>query len=106
MSSEQEILGLIAGQGRLPFLVAEGAREAGFKVVCVGLADSVDAKLAEQTDVFLRGVATRPAGWMRKLRKHGASRTIMVGRVAKTGMYTPWRIIKYMPDRYPAPPSS
>lgn len=98
MSGEREILGLIAGQGRLPFLVAAGARKAGYKVVCVGLADSADEKLSECTDVFVRGVATRPAGWMRKLRKHGASRTIMVGRVAKTNMYAPWRIIKYMPD--------
>jgi len=35
---------------------------------------------------------------MRKLKKHGVSRTIMVGRVAKKGMYTPWRIIRYLPD--------
>jgi len=98
MSENKNILGLIAGEGRLPFLVAEGARKAGLRVICVGLADNADPKLAEHTDVFFGGVVTRPGGWMRKLRKHGVTDTIMVGRVAKTGMYTPWRMVKYMPD--------
>ncbi|MCK5000785.1 MAG: UDP-2,3-diacylglucosamine diphosphatase LpxI [Anaerohalosphaera sp.] len=97
-TGQSNILGLIAGQGRLPFLVADGAKKAGLKVVCIGLAHSAEPELADCTDVFLPGVPTRPAAWMRKLRKHGASRTIMVGRVAKTSMYTPWRLIKYMPD--------
>ena len=97
-NGKSNILGLIAGQGRLPFMVADGAKQAGLKVVCVGLSGSADPALANHTDVFVSGVATRPAAWMRKLRKHGASRTIMVGRVAKTNMYTPWRLVKYMPD--------
>ncbi|AQT69057.1 hypothetical protein STSP2_02242 [Anaerohalosphaera lusitana] len=94
----KQTLGLIAGEGRLPFLVADGARRAGLRVVCVGLADSADPELADHTDVFFEGVVTRPAGWMRKLRKQGVSSTIMVGRVKKTAMYTPWRIIRYLPD--------
>jgi hypothetical protein len=94
----QNVLGLIAGQGRLPFLVADGARQAGLKVVCVGLADSVEQQLAEHVDVFFYGAIARPGGWMRKLRRHGVRETIMVGRVAKKQIYTPWRIVKYLPD--------
>lgn len=94
----QKVLGLIAGQGRLPFLVADGARQAGLKVVCVGLADSAEPELVEHVDVFFHGAIARPGGWMRKLRKHGVRDTIMVGRVAKTRIYTPWRIVKYLPD--------
>lgn len=92
------VLGLIAGQGRLPFLVADGAKKVGLKVVCVGLADSAEPELAGHVDVFFYGAVARPGGWMRKLRRHGASRTIMVGRVVKTNIYTPYRILRYLPD--------
>jgi hypothetical protein len=91
-------LGLIAGQGRLPFLVAQGARRAGMRVICAGLADSADPTLASVVDVFFYGAIARPGGWMRKLRRHGVTETIMVGRVAKTKIYTPWRIVKFLPD--------
>ena len=92
------VLGLIAGQGRLPFLVADGAKKAGLRVICAGLADNAEPELANHVDVFFYGAIARPGGWMRKLRRYGASQTIMVGRVVKTNIYTPWRIIKYLPD--------
>jgi DUF1009 family protein len=98
MTDSGNMIGLIAGQGRLPFIVAEGAKKAGMKVVCVGLAGSVDPELAKVVDVFYKVAIARPGSWMRKLRKHGVSSTIMVGRVAKTRLYTPWRIVRYLPD--------
>ena len=97
MSSE-DILGLIAGEGRLPYLVASGAREAGLKVICVGLADNAEAALADEVDVFYRVGIARPGGWIRRLRRHGVTRAIMVGRVAKGRIFTPWRILRYLPD--------
>ncbi len=93
-----DVIGLIAGQGRLPFLVADGARRAGLKVICVGLADNADPALAEHTDVFHRVPLARVGSWIRKLRKYGVTTTIMVGRVAKKRIYTPWRILRYLPD--------
>lgn len=96
--ARQKILGLIAGQGRLPFLVADGAKQAGFKVVCIGLSENAEPQLAEHVDYFFTGAIARPGGWMRKLRIHGVCETIMVGRVAKKRIYTPWRLVKYLPD--------
>ncbi|MHC4645019.1 MAG: LpxI family protein [Planctomycetota bacterium] len=93
----ENVLGLIAGEGRLPFLVAAGARHAGLKVVCVGL-DNAEPGLAEEVDVFYAVPIARPGVWIRKLRKHGVIRTIVVGRVAKARIYTPWRILQYLPD--------
>ncbi len=97
MSSE-DVLGLIAGEGRLPFLVAAGAREAGLKVVCVGLADNAEPALADEVDVFYEAAIARPGNWIRKLRKHSVTRTVMVGRVAKHRLFTPQRILRYLPD--------
>lgn len=93
-----DTLGLIAGYGRLPFMVAEGARKAGLKVVCVGIDGSVDPALADCVDFFSFGAIARPGGWIRKLRKNGATATIMAGAVRKTQMFAPWRIIKNLPD--------
>jgi DUF1009 family protein len=94
----ENILGLIAGEGRLPFLVAAGAKQAGFRVVCVGLQGSVEPDLAGEVDVFYEVAVARPGSWIRKLRRNRVSRTIMVGRVAKGRIFTPWRILRYLPD--------
>jgi len=98
LDTQTKTLGLIAGQGRLPFLVADGAKRAGLRVICVGLADNAELSLAEHVDHFFYGAIARPGGWMRKLRKHGVRETIMVGRVSKRQIYTPWRLVKYLPD--------
>ena len=93
-----DVLGLIAGEGRLPFLVADGAKQAGLKVICVYLADNTGRSLANEVDVFYKVAIARPGAWISKLRKHNANRTIMVGRVAKSRLFTPWRILRYLPD--------
>ena len=93
-----DVLGLIAGEGRLPFLVAAGAKKAGLKVICVGLAGSAERSLADQVEIYYAAALARPGTWIRKLRKHHVTRTIMVGRVAKAQLFTPWRILRYLPD--------
>lgn len=98
MSDNKNILGLIAGQGRLPFLIADGAKAAGLKVICVGLAENADPSLAENVDAFYTVAIARPGQWIRKLRKHNVTKTIMVGRVAKTRLFSPLRILRYLPD--------
>ena len=96
--NKSHILGLIAGQGRLPFLVADGARAAGLRVICVGLKDQADQELAQHVDRFYRVPLARPGRWIKQLRREGVIGTIMVGRVAKHRIYTPWRILQYLPD--------
>ncbi len=92
------MLGLIAGSGRLPFLVIAGAKQAGLRVVCVSFAEQDEEGLADQVDVYYKVALARPGSWIRKLKKHGVNRTIMVGRVAKGRLFTPWRILRYLPD--------
>jgi len=92
------VLGVIAGAGRLPFMVAAGAKRAGLRVVCVGLAEAAEHNLADEVDVFYRVALARPGAWIRKLKKHSVTRTIIVGRVPKGRLFTPWRILRYLPD--------
>ena len=97
-AAESDVVGLIAGGGRLPFLVAAGARNHGLRVVCVGLSGYVDKPLAGEVDAFYRVAVARPGSWLRKLRRHGVTRAIMVGQVTKSHLFTPWRILQYLPD--------
>ena len=98
MADQQSPLGLIAGQGRFPFLVADGARQAGRHVVCVGLRGQADPALKQHVDKFYWAGIARPGRWIRKLRNAHATETILIGRVAKKRIYTPWRILQYLPD--------
>jgi len=92
------VVGLIAGGGRLPFLVAAGARRQGLRVVCVGFTGYVEEPLAAEVDAFYHVGVARPGGWIRRLRRHDVSRAVMVGRVTKSHLFTPWRIVQYVPD--------
>lgn len=96
--SPQKVIGLVAGQGRLPYLIAEGAKAAGYKVICAAIAENGEDELAEICDEFFTVPIARLGTWIRKLRRYGVTDTVMVGRVAKKRIYTPFRIIKYLPD--------
>lgn len=97
-TQRDKVLGLIAGQGRLPYMIAQGAKAAGYKVICAAIADNAEEELADQCDVFVRVPIARIGVWIRRLRKFGVCDTVMVGRVAKKRMFTPFRILKYLPD--------
>jgi DUF1009 family protein len=79
-------LGLIAGEGIFPLLVARGARAAGRKVVCLGFRGSAWPELEKDVDCFEWVSVARPGKWFRVLRRHGCTEAIVVGRVAKTRM--------------------
>src|SRR5262245_25936584 len=93
-----EPLGLIAGEGIFPLLVARGARAAGRNVVCAALAGCGWPELKQECTHFRRVGVVRMSQWIRVLRTEGCREAIMVGRVAKAKMYSRWRYLQYIPD--------
>ena len=91
-------VGLIAGGGRLPFMVAEGVKRAGRQLAVVGFRGSVDMTLRTLADRFSTAGVTRWSTIIRLLRRWGVRRAVMVGRVAKDNMYTPTRLLQFFPD--------
>jgi hypothetical protein len=91
-------VGLIAGEGRLPFLVAEGIRARGMRVVCVGLYGCVDPALRAHCDEFRVAGILQLGRWIRHLRRMGAHDAVMVGRVAKARFHQPFRMLRQIPD--------
>lgn len=91
-------VGLIAGQGRLPLLVARGMKAVGARVCCVGLRDQYDLQLPRLCDEFTAAGMLRIGAWCRVLRKAGVSQAVMVGGVSKARMHDRWRLFRQIPD--------
>jgi hypothetical protein len=91
-------VGLIAGSGRPPFLVAQGIRKAGRPVVIVALRDHASPRLSYEADAFCWAGITRMGRWIGALRSHGVSEAVMIGAVNKRHMYLPWRMVRFIPD--------
>ena len=91
-------IGLLAGSGRFPILFAEAALRQGLKVACVGVRYEAPEVLRELCDSFETVGVSRLGGMIRSFRRRGASRIVMAGKVTKSVMYTPGRVVRLMPD--------
>lgn len=97
-ANESEPVGLIAGSGRVPFLVADGVRKAGRPLVVVGLRGSASTRLMDLADEFEWAGITRIGSWLAALRKRGVHEAVMIGGVRKKEIYSPLRLLRYIPD--------
>ena len=95
---QEHPLGLIAGEGRLPVLVAQGMRAAGVRVCGIGLRDHFDPALPALCDRFAVVGVLRLGSWIKALRRDGVRKAVLVGRVSKARMHQPLRLIRQMPD--------
>src|SRR6476620_4709323 len=76
-------IGLLAGWGRYPLVVAQALKAQGYEVHCVGLKNHVDAALRDVCDSFaIRGVA-RMGSHIRFFRRRGITQATMAGKVFK-----------------------
>jgi DUF1009 family protein len=91
-------LGVIAGAGKFPSMVIEGARQAGHRVVVLGLRDIADPDLADLADEFHWVAPLRLGEWMRMLARSGAGSAVMAGYVRKQLMYRRLGILGFLPD--------
>jgi len=94
-------LGLIAGAGSFPLLVADGARACGRRLVVVGLRDCADESLRDRADAFYRAGIAQAGRWIRVLRREGVREAVMAGGVDKSRMlgHSWWRLwLAYRPD--------
>jgi DUF1009 family protein len=91
-------VGLIAGHGRMPFLVANGIRAAGRRLVVVGLRDMASPWLMGRADDHTWCGLARVGHWAKALRKWGVRQAVMIGAVRKREMYSPFRFLRFIPD--------
>jgi DUF1009 family protein len=89
---------LLAGSGRFPILFAEAARRQGLSVACVGIRYEASEELRGLCDDFEIVGVTRLGGMIRAFKAMGVEHVVMAGKVTKNVMYTPWRVVRLMPD--------
>jgi len=98
MAAAREPIALIAGEGRPPFLVAQGMHAAGRKVIIAGLRGFACPRLMGLADDFFWVGVARLGRLIATLKRRGVRQAVMIGRVRKREMLSPFRLVKYLPD--------
>ncbi|MDL2316152.1 UDP-2,3-diacylglucosamine diphosphatase LpxI [Desulfovibrio sp. OttesenSCG-928-A18] len=78
-----DTIGIIAGSGQFPYLVAQGARESGLRVVICGFEGNTEPDLAKEAEAFIMLHLGQLGALIDFFKKQGASRLCMAGAIAK-----------------------
>src|SRR6476620_898838 len=91
-------VGLIAGWGRFPLVVAEALTQAGKQVYCLGIRDHADPTLASichDYDWIGLGQIGRV---IRYFSRHQVAQATMAGKFHKVLLYRRWAWLHHLPD--------
>jgi hypothetical protein len=104
--SEQKTLGLIAGNGRFPFLLLEAARAHGLRVVVAAIKEETDPEMDERARLDPDGVRVH---WMslgelsrliETFQREGVTQAVMAGQVKHKQIFSSirpdWRLAKLL----------
>ncbi len=98
MPSRATTIGLLAGWGRFPILVAQALRAAGYRVCCLGVKGHADPGLAKIANDFRWVGLTKMGACIRYFKSHGVGQAIMAGKIHKFEFYRPWVWWVHLPD--------
>ncbi len=98
--SESKNVGLIAGSGRYPLLVARALKQAGYRVYCLGTRDQVDPKVADDCHIFETMGLAQFGKAVRFFIKHRVPVATMAGGINKKLLFQPGFLWKHFPDWY------
>ncbi len=101
LKTAMQRLGLIAGNGKFPFLVLEAARAAGFEVVVVAIKEEAFPEIGDRGATSVHWLSL---GELSKLietfQRQGVSRAIMAGQVKHKQIFSAvrpdWRLAKLL----------
>jgi DUF1009 family protein len=104
--SDNKTLGLIAGNGRFPFLLLEAARAHGLRVVVAAIKEETDAEMDERARLDPENVSVHwmSLGELSKLiemfQREGVTRAVMAGQVKHKQIFSSirpdWRLAKLL----------
>jgi UDP-2,3-diacylglucosamine hydrolase len=76
-------IGLVAGWGRFPVVVAESLKDRGYEVHCVGLKNHADSALRKVCDSFMASGVARLGEHIRYFRRRDITHATLAGKVFK-----------------------
>ena len=94
----QTPVGLLAGWGRFPVLIAEKARSLNIPVVCVGIRDEATPDLIPLVRRFYWSGLGKLGRTIRCFRREGVRQIVMAGKIHKTRLLSPDLLWRLLPD--------
>lgn len=91
-------IGLGAGWGRYPIVVAESLRERGYQVYCLGIKDHADPVLAECSHDYREVGLAKLGAAIRYFRRNGVVQATMAGKIHKVRLFQKLAFLKHFPD--------
>lgn len=97
-SGRAERVGLMAGWGRYPLVIAEAMTRRGFDVYCQGVKGHADPALADVCASFNWIGLGKVGHASRHFVRHGVRRAVVAGKIHKHLLFQPGVIFKHLPD--------
>jgi DUF1009 family protein len=97
-SLDGETIGILAGWGRYPVVVAEAIRRRGGRTAILEIRGHADADLEALADVYGTVGVAEIGGAVDFFRRHGVARATMAGKIHKTKLFARGAWIRHLPD--------
>ena len=98
LNSKRRRVGLLAGAGRFPISFAEAARAQGHQVYGVGVMGMAPPELRSICHSYVEAPLARVGRAISLFKKARIDRVVMAGKIEKTVLFQPFRILRLMPD--------
>ena len=93
-----ETIGILAGWGRYPVMVAEAVRRHGGRTAILAIRDHADADLEALADVYGTVGVAEIGGAIAFFVRHGARRATMAGKIHKARLFARHAWLRHLPD--------
>ncbi len=91
-------VGLMAGWGEYPIIVAEALRRQACRVYCLGVVGHADPRLAEVCDDFRWIGLAKFGGAIRYFKRHRLGDAVMAGKIHKVVLFQRGGWMRHLPD--------
>jgi len=91
-------IGLVAGWGRYPVVVATALKQSGHHVCCMGIKDHADPALRQIADTYGEFGLARMGAQIRFFKQHNVTKITMAGKIDKIRLVGKLSWIKHVPD--------
>lgn len=93
-------IGLIAGWGRFPIVIAQKLREQGYEVFCLGVKGHADPVLKEICHDFRPIGLAKLGAAVRYFQRNNVRIATMAGKIHKVLLFKKFYILRHLPDWY------
>ena len=91
-------IGLLAGWGRYPIVVAESLRAQGYQLFCLGIKDHADRVLVDRSHDYCEVGLGKLGAAIRYFRRNGVQQATMAGKIHKVRLFQKFAFWKHFPD--------